>query len=114
MAPATPASSAQTKTKSKSKSKTKSQSKLSSSSTATATATATAAVATAKAATAAEDEQKDFTHAYAEDLRADIYTDVNANPKAKVHSTEWRKIMIGECSTRDATSDARRSADGTD
>lgn len=40
-------------------------------------------------------EERDMTHAYAEDLKTDIYTDVNANPKAIVHSTEWRKIMNG-------------------
>jgi len=42
-----------------------------------------------------EEEEPDMTHAYAENLRAEIYTDVNANPKALVHTTEWRKIMNG-------------------
>jgi hypothetical protein len=41
-------------------------------------------------------EEKDWTHAYAEDLKADIYTEVNADPKASVHSVEWRKIMNGD------------------
>jgi len=47
------------------------------------------------AAEAKPEEERDMTHAYAEDLKTDIYTDVNANPKAIVHSTEWRKIMNG-------------------
>lgn len=34
--------------------------------------------------------------AYNKDLRADIETDVNEKPRARVHSVEWRKIMIGE------------------
>ena len=42
-----------------------------------------------------EEEEPDMTHAYADNLRAEIYTDVNANPKALVHTTEWRKIMNG-------------------
>ena len=42
-------------------------------------------------------DERDMTHAYADDLRADIYTDVNADPKALVHSSEWRKIMNGAC-----------------
>ena len=49
----------------------------------------------AVAAVEAKPEERDMTHAYAEDLKTDIYTDVNANPKAIVHSTEWRKIMNG-------------------
>ena len=44
----------------------------------------------------ADEEKKDWTHAYAEDLQTDIYTEVNADPKATVHSTEWRKIMRGD------------------
>ena len=28
-------------------------------------------------------EEKDWTHAYADDLKADIYTEVNADPKAR-------------------------------
>jgi len=59
---------------------------------------ATGATAGAKdvdKSTTKEEEEKDMTHAYADDLKADIYTDVNANPKALVHATEWRKIMNG-------------------
>ena len=41
-------------------------------------------------------EEKDWTHAYADDLKADVYTEVNADPKATVHSVEWRKIMNGD------------------
>ena len=44
----------------------------------------------------ADEEKKDWTHAYADDLQTDIYTEVNADPKATVHSTEWRKIMRGD------------------
>jgi hypothetical protein len=44
----------------------------------------------------ADEEKKDWTHAYADDLKTDIYTEVNADPKATVHSTEWRKIMRGD------------------
>ena len=36
------------------------------------------------------------THAYADDLRAETYTEVNASPKADVHQREWRKIMNGD------------------
>ena len=43
-----------------------------------------------------KEEEKDWTHAYAEDLRAEIYTEVNADPKAFVHSREWAKIMRGD------------------
>jgi hypothetical protein len=43
-----------------------------------------------------EEEKKDWTHAYADDLKTDIYTEVNADPKASVHATEWRKIMTGD------------------
>ena len=43
-----------------------------------------------------EEEKKDWTHAYAEDLRADIYTEVNPSPKATVHQREWRKILNGD------------------
>lgn len=43
----------------------------------------------------ATEDEPDMTHAYADNLRAEIYTDVNANPKALVHTTEWRKIMNG-------------------
>lgn len=39
---------------------------------------------------------KDWTHAYADDLRADVYTEVNSSPKADVHQREWRKIMNGD------------------
>lgn len=39
---------------------------------------------------------KDWTHAYADDLRAETYTEVNASPKADVHQREWRKIMNGD------------------
>lgn len=88
---------ASTKGKGKGKGKGKAKSRLATTST---TTTSNAAERTAVDATqtAAETEEtKDFTHAYAEDLRADIYTDVNANPKAKVHTVEWNKIMIGAC-----------------
>jgi len=90
---------ASTKTKGKGKGKGKGKSRLATT-TSTTTTTTNAAERTAVDATqtAAETEEtKDFTHAYAEDLRADIYTDVNANPKAKVHTVEWNKIMIGAC-----------------
>lgn len=30
------------------------------------------------------------------DLRAEIYSEVNPKPKARVHSTEWAKIMAGQ------------------
>lgn len=33
---------------------------------------------------------------YNTNLRAEIETDVNENPRARVHSVEWRKIMEGE------------------
>lgn len=73
-----------------SKAKSKSKSKKSKSAVAAKTAGA-GADAPAKEA----EQDRDMTHAYAEDLKTDIYTDVNANPKALVHSTEWRKIMNG-------------------
>lgn len=41
-------------------------------------------------------DEKDWTHAYADDLKADVYVEVNADPKATVHSVEWRKIMNGD------------------
>ena len=91
---------ASTKTKGTGKGKGKGKSRLATSSTTASNANANAEQRTAVDAkqTAAETEEtKDFTHAYAEDLRADIYTDVNANPKAKVHTVEWNKIMIGAC-----------------
>ena len=103
--PALPKSDAIASSKTKSKSKSKSKSKLSTSSTtAAATTTDGGRVAEAGGAAAAggEDEKKDFTHAYADDLRADIYPDVNANPKAKVHTVEWNKIMNGACFDRSA------------
>lgn len=34
--------------------------------------------------------------AYNLNLRADVQTDVNPKPRAKVHSVEWRKVMNGE------------------
>lgn len=34
--------------------------------------------------------------AYNKNLRAEIETDVNENPRARVHSVEWRKIHIGD------------------
>ena len=44
-----------------------------------------------------EDNDKvDTTHLYADNLSGDIYTETNANPKAKVHSTEWMKILHGD------------------
>ena len=73
-----------------SKAKSKSKSKKSKSVVAAKTAGA-GADAPAKDA----EQDRDMTHAYAEDLKTDIYTDVKANPKALVHSTEWRKIMNG-------------------
>ena len=33
---------------------------------------------------------------YNTNLRAPIETDVNANPRAAVHSKEWKKIMNGD------------------
>lgn len=33
--------------------------------------------------------------AYNLNLRADVETDVNPKPRAKVHSVEWRKVMNG-------------------
>ena len=33
---------------------------------------------------------------YNTDLRADIKSEVNEKPKARVHQVEWRKIMEGE------------------
>jgi hypothetical protein len=89
---------ASTKTKTKGKSKSKTKSRLATTTTTTTTTTANAVTTKTKADGGAEaEETKDFTHAYAEDLRADIYTDVNANPKAKVHTVEWNKIMSGAC-----------------
>ena len=32
--------------------------------------------------------------AYNTNLRAEIETDVNTAPRARVHSIEWRKIMV--------------------
>jgi hypothetical protein len=61
--------------------------------------------------TTKEEEEKDMTHAYADDLKTDIYTDVNANPKALVHATEWRKIMNG--TTLDEEACARPSSTTT-
>jgi len=44
-----------------------------------------------------EDNDKvDTTHLYADNLSGGIYTETNANPKAKVHSTEWMKILHGD------------------
>jgi len=43
-----------------------------------------------------EEAKVDMTHAYAENLRVDIFTDVNPNPRALVHSREWAKIMNGD------------------
>ena len=45
-----------------------------------------------------EDEENkiDTTHLYADNLNGDVYTETNANPKAKVHSTEWMKILHGD------------------
>ena len=37
------------------------------------------------------EQDRDMTHAYAEDLKTDIYTDVNANPKALVHSASGER-----------------------
>ena len=45
---------------------------------------------------AKDEEKKDWTHAYADDLKTEVYTEVNADPKASVHATEWRKIMSGD------------------
>jgi len=42
------------------------------------------------------DKEVDTTHLYADDLKADIYTEVNPNPRAKVHRVEWKKIMDGD------------------
>jgi len=50
-----------------------------------------------------EDEENkiDTTHLYADNLNGDVYTETNANPKAKVHSTEWMKIMtVAEWTSR--------------
>jgi hypothetical protein len=33
--------------------------------------------------------------AYNKNLRAEIETDVNDSPRARVHQVEWRKIMVG-------------------
>ena len=33
---------------------------------------------------------------YNTNLRADLVSEVNEKPKAKVHSVEWRKIMSGD------------------
>lgn len=33
---------------------------------------------------------------YNANLRADVMTEVNPNPKARVHSVEWRKVMQGD------------------
>jgi hypothetical protein len=43
-----------------------------------------------------EGDKVDTTHLYADDLNGDVYTETNANPKAKVHATEWRKILNGD------------------
>jgi len=90
-----------------SKSKSKSKSKKSKS----AVAVKGTADAGADAPAKETEQDRDMTHAYAEDLKTDIYTDVNANPKALVHSREWRKIMNGAprfvVSTRDETLDGR-------
>ena len=32
---------------------------------------------------------------YNTNLRADVYSEVNEKPKARVHSVEWRKVMEG-------------------
>ena len=89
---------ASTKGKGKGKGKGKAKSRLATTTTASATNAERTAVDKKEAEGGAEaEETKDFTHAYAEDLRADIYTDVNANPKAKVHTVEWNKIMTGAC-----------------
>ena len=32
--------------------------------------------------------------AYNKNLRAEIETDVNDSPRARVHQVEWRKIMV--------------------
>ena len=32
--------------------------------------------------------------AYNKNLRAEIETDVNDSPRARVHRVEWRKIMV--------------------
>ena len=45
-----------------------------------------------------EDEDIDTTHLYDENLNGDIYTETNANPKVRVHATEWRKILNGAAS----------------
>ena len=56
-----------------------------------------------------EEEKKDWTHAYAEDLRADIYTEVNPSPKATVHQREWRKILNGDPGRESTPPSARGS-----
>jgi hypothetical protein len=37
---------------------------------------------------AKDEEKKDWTHAYADDLKTEVYTEVNADPNASVHATE--------------------------
>ena len=38
--------------------------------------------------------------AYNTNLRAEIETDVNTAPRARVHSVEWRKIMVSSQSVQ--------------
>ena len=38
--------------------------------------------------------------AYNKNLRAEIETDVNDSPRARVHQVEWRKIMVCVISQR--------------
>ena len=38
----------------------------------------------------------DGSLAYNKNLRAEIETDVNESPRARVHSVEWRKIQNGD------------------
>ena len=45
--------------------------------------------------TTAKDTQ-DEPVKYCTNLRASVETDVNANPRAFVHSREWKKIMNGD------------------
>lgn len=42
-----------------------------------------------------EEEEKDMMYVYADDLKMDIYIDVNVNLKVFVYVMEWCKIMNG-------------------
>ena len=41
-------------------------------------------------------KKADDSLAYNKNLRAEIETDVNESPRARVHSVEWRKIQDGD------------------